>query len=450
MPNHNPNEKSVTIIGAGLAGLSAARRLHHAGWQTTVLEARDRVGGRVYTLHDGFAGGQYAEGGGEFIEHFHHRMIGLAREFGLALLPVGGMEAWGERLAFDGRVGAADDAALWGADLAREAERIWAALAALGKSVPDPSRPQDAPAAAELDRRSIADWLADLEVHPLAKRVFQARLRSEFTVELHQLSLLDIARWGAFYYAQPGGEREAYRVAGGNDLIPRRLAESLPDVRLEAAVTRVEQDDHGVTVMFRGADGSRNRVRSRFAVVAIPFGPLRSVAFDPPLPAALRAAVAGLTYGVVTKVMIQYSCPLAELGWGGRALTDLPMTCTWHASGGQAGGYDIVTVYTGAEAGKVFSALGEAARIETAVAQVEQVCPGSARWVCGARTLAWANEPYSLGSYAAFQPGEVTAFWGAMREAAGRVVFAGEHIAAHQGYMEGALESGERAAEGIV
>jgi monoamine oxidase len=94
-----------------------------------------------------------------------------------------------------------------------------------------------------------------------------------------------------------------------------------------------------------------------------------------------------------------------------------------------------------------FTAMTDEDRIRTAIDQVEQVCPGSARHVAAARTIAWASEPYTQGSYVAFKPGEVTAFWAQIREEVGPLVIAGEHIAVHQGYMEGAVESGERAAQ---
>ena len=438
--------QSALIIGAGLAGLTAARQLDAAGWKTTVLEARHRVGGRVFTLRDGFADGQIAEGGGEFIEDFHERMIGLAGELGLELVPVGGMEAWDDWLALDGKVGRADDAALWGADLKAEAERIWGALAGLGDAVPDPENPQLAPGAAALDGQSAADWLAGLDAHPLAKTVFESRIRSEYTVEPHQESLLDLARWASFYYRDPGEARASLRVMGGNDRIPQRMASALPDVRTGAAVTAIRWSEEGVEVEYKRVDGRIERPRADWAVIAIPFGPLRTIRFDPPLPEDMRRAVDELTYGAVTKVMIQYARRLPELGWTGRVLTDLPITCTWPASESLRGSHDIVTVYTGAEAGKSFTAMDDDARIRAAIAQVDRVCPGSAQYVAAARTMAWVNEPFTQGSYVAFRPGEVRAFWGPLRKGVGPLVFAGEHIAAHQGYMEGAVESGERAA----
>jgi monoamine oxidase len=443
------NKTSVTIIGAGLAGLAAALELHRAGFQTTILEARDRVGGRVVTLRD-FQEGQYAEGGGEFIEDFHHRMIALTKEFGLELQAIGGMGDWGAYLAMEGKTGWANDAALWGTNISAEADRIWVAFSTLGKHVTDPEQPQYSPEAANLDQQSIADWLQSLDVHPLAKKMFAARVKSEFTLEPEELSLLDWARWGAYYYANPEENRNAFRVQGGNDQLPCAMAKVLPDVRLNCPVTAVRWGREMIEVTYESPAEGDEIIQSDYIILAIPFGPMRGVAFDPPLPTDFQATVNGLTYGVVTKVLIQYSRRLSELGWDAFVLTDLPITCTWHPTLTQPGGCDIVTVYTGANAGKAFSAMSEEERIQTAITQVEQICSGSAQYVVGARTMAWKNEPFTQGSYAAFKPGEVTTFWEKMRQPLEQLYFAGEHIAAHQGYMEGAVESGHRAAREII
>jgi len=432
-----------------LAGLSAALELHRVGHQTTVLEARNRVGGRVITVRD-FQEGQYAEGGGEFIEDFHHRMIELVEEFRLKLESLGGMGDWGAYLAMDGKIGWANNAELWGADISAEVDKIWFALSELGKQILDPEHPQTSPMAATLDQQSVGDWLEALDVHPLAKKAYAARVRSEYTVEPEQLSLLDLARWGRSYYGDPHQARNAFRIKGGNDQLPAAMARVLPDVRLNCPVTVIRWKEKKIEVTYESPTGAWETVRSDYVVIAIPFGPMKAISFNPPLPSEFQAVIKGLTYGVVTKVMIQYSRRLSELGWEAFVLTDLPVTCTWHPTLKQPGGYDIVTVYTGANAGKAFSAMSDEERIRTAIAQVEQVCPGSAQYVVGAKTIAWKNEPFSQGSYVAFGSGEVTAFWERMRPPLGRVYFAGEHIAAHQGYMEGAVESGQRVARKII
>src|SRR5512145_2626892 len=136
------NKRTVTVIGAGLAGLSAAYDLQRAGWKVTVLEARDRVGGRVYSLRE-FSNGLIAEAGGEFIEESHTRMLAYAEQFNLKLGRVGswqGQEA--DWASFEGKAGPMSNAEIWGANLHEEVEKIWLALADLGELVPDPTRPQ--------------------------------------------------------------------------------------------------------------------------------------------------------------------------------------------------------------------------------------------------------------------------------------------------------------------
>ncbi len=445
---------TVTIIGAGLAGLAAAYDLHKAGWQTTVLEARNRVGGRVYTLHAGFQGGQYAEGGGEFVEDFHHRMLAFAREFNLDLDPVGGMDDWSEWVALAGKGGAANDAAVWGVDVAAEEKKIWVALAALGRRVPDVERPQDSSEAAALDAQSVAGWLNTLDVHPLAKQVFIARMRSEYTVEPEALSLLDLARWGAFYYHEPDRERSAFRIRGGNDQIAWAIAKQLPDVRMQSVVTEVYWTESGVEVVYEDRTGGQAALKPQISdqvILAIPLKPMRTIKFEPALPPDYAEMIANVGYGSVTKVLIQYSQRLwANQGWDGHLMTDLPITCIWHPTEQQGGDGGILTIYTGANAGAAFTAMSDEERIQTAIVQVEQVCPGSSQSVIAAQTMAWNNEPFTQASYAAFAPGQVTAYWQRLRTPLGRLHFAGEHTAVHQGYMEGALESGQRAAKEII
>ena len=128
-------DRSVIVIGAGLAGLSAAYELHQAGWQVTVLEARERVGGRVYSLR-GFSNGLVAEAGGEFIEESHTRLIGLAKQFNLQL---GSLGSWrgqpGDWGSFGGKAGPLSSAEVWGVNLQEEIDQVWGAMAELSRYV---------------------------------------------------------------------------------------------------------------------------------------------------------------------------------------------------------------------------------------------------------------------------------------------------------------------------
>jgi len=442
-------DKTVTIIGAGLAGLSAAYDLQRAGWRVTVLEARDRVGGRVYSVRS-FSNGLVAEAGGEFIEDSHSRMLALAKQFDLKLGRVGSWQAQdGDWASFEGKSGLMSDAKIWGTNLPSEVRKIWAALAELGKHVPDPSQPQAAREAQSLDRQSTAEWLNALDAHPLAKKDFIQHIRAEYTTEPERHSLLDLARNAAMFYST--AERKSnWRVIGGNDLIPLALANTLPDVRINSVVTSINGQDDGVIVGYKTGNSYRT-LSSDFAILAVPLTTARLMRFDPPLPAAHQRMVHEISYGAVTKVMIQYRKRFwNDKNWNGRLATEAPIVYTWHATSHIDSEDGIITVYTGGGPGAKLAALSDEERTRVAAAEIEKVFPGSSDLIVHTATVAWPNEPFTRGSYMALAPGEVTAHWHTLFEPAGRLFFAGEHATVYQGYMEGAVESGQRAAANII
>jgi len=443
------NNRTVTVIGAGLAGLSAAYELQRAGWRVTVLEARGRVGGRVHSLRC-FSDGLVAEAGGEFIEETHARMLAYADEFNLKLGRVGSWQGQdADWASFEGKAGPMSNAEIWGVNLHDEVEKIWLALAELGELVPDPSWPQAARGAAYLDTKSTADWIDSLDVHPLAKKDFIQHIRAEYTCEPERHSLLDLARNVSMYYTSL--ERNLnYRVIGGNDQIPLALATALIDVRLNAPVTSVRVLGNEVAVTYLQGN-SHFKISSAFAILAIPLTTARLIEFNPPLPDAHRRMVDEVSYGAVTKVLIEYRKRFwDDRGWNGRLVTDAPIVYTWHATSHLENDRGILTAYTGGGPGAKLAALSDEERIQCAVAEIERVFHGSSDLVECTATIAWPNEPYTRGSYAALAPGQVTAHWKTLFEPAGRLFFAGEHASAIQGFMEGAVESGQRAARTIL
>ncbi|WKZ37333.1 MAG: FAD-dependent oxidoreductase [Anaerolineales bacterium] len=444
------SDKTVTIIGAGMAGLSAAHELHKAGWKVTVLEARDRVGGRVHSIRE-FSDGLVAEGGGEYIDEDHARMIALAKEFNLPLGQVGSWQGqsgdWG---AFDGRAGETDDVGLWGTNLQAEYQKMWVALAELGREVSDPANPVTALNARELDAKSTAQWIRAQDVHPLARAMFVNHIRSEYTCEPEDFSLLDLARNASLYYSDPNAWHSSYRVIGGNDQIPRAIADHLPDLRLNAVVTSVKVQAEGVTVKYKQLD-SFHTIRSSFAILAVPLTVARMIDFHSSLPAAHQKLVDELSYGAVTKVMIEYRKRFwHEHGWNGRLYTDHPIGMTWDATSHLEHEHGILTAYTGGGPGAELSKLSDEERIKTAVAAIKTFFPASSDLIEQAHTVAWVNEPFTRCSYLALAPGQIMTHWQTLFTPAGRLYFAGEHATVIQGFMEGAVESGQRAARKII
>jgi monoamine oxidase len=441
--------KTVTVIGAGLAGLSAAYELHRAGWKVAVLEARDRVGGRVHTVRS-FSNGLVAEGGGEFIEQSHTRMIALANHFGLKLAQSGSWRGGDQDWAsFDEISGRMTDESLWGLNLVEEVERGWELMIGLSQYVSDPYQPQAAKEAELLDSQSALDWIEAQDLHPFAKKYFIQHIRSEYTCEPECLSLLDLARNAKMYYSV--AERPpSMRILGGNDLIPRELAAALPDVRLNAVVKSVRLISDRVAVTYQQAD-SHLTLDADFAILAIPLTTARLIDFNSSLPAVHQKMVDELSYGAVTKVLIEYRKRFwNERGWNGRLTTDGPIVMTWHATSHFEHERGIITAYTGGGPGARLSELSDEERIDAAVAEIEKHFPGSSDLIEHAATIAWLNEPYTRASYMALAPGEVMKHWQTLFQPAGRLFFAGEHATAIQGYMEGAVESGQRAAAMII
>jgi monoamine oxidase len=402
--------RRVVVVGAGMAGLAAATDARAAGWDVVVLEAGDRVGGRIRTLR-GFAGGQVAEAGGEFLDAGHTVMRGYARRFGFALddlYAVGSDNPACEY--YDGRRRA--DPQVYD----RAEERFYAAV--------------DGASGADRSAQSVIDGL---RLSAGARRYLEhAVVRDDYTVEARDLSI----RFINGSADASGGQEERFRVRGGNDQVPQALADRLGSrVHLGARVTAIASDDDGVTVAAGDAT-----FRADACVLAAPLPALRAIAFSPALPPRLASAVARLQYGTGTKVALQYADrPWRAQGFNGETLTDLPISSTWEATDAQRGPAGILLVYTVGAPGAALAALSDEERIAAAAADVARIYPGAEP--IGAQTAAWEH------TYAAYAPGQFAAYRDALRRPVGRIVLAGEHVSDLTAYMEGAARSGQRAAK---
>jgi monoamine oxidase len=190
---------------------------------------------------------------------------------------------------------------------------------------------------------------------------------------------------------------------------------------------------------------------SDFAILAIPLTTARLIDFNSSLPAAHQRIMDEISYGAVTKVLIEYRRRFwNERGWNGRLTTDAPIVLTWHATSHFEHERGIITAYTGGAPAEKLSAMSDEERIDTAVSEIERLFPGSSGLIENVSTIAWINEPFTRASYMALAPGEVLKHWKTLFEPAGRLFFAGEHATPIQGFMEGAVESGQRAAHLII
>ena len=447
--------RRVVVVGAGLAGLTAALDLTDLGWDVVVLEARDRVGGRVHTIREAFSHGLHAEAGGESIDEGHHALLAMIRRFGLSTERRPPQKPYDAVTFVDGH---RNRLPLYLAGKqGKVLEEILAfsdAQAALGNGV-DPVHPERARHAERLDQTSLEDFIRAQKLSREAEFIVRLQNRALYNAEPRDLSLLFIAQQGA----QEANEEttpldsliltETRRIRGGNDQLPRKMAAALGGrVRVGAPVSRVEHRADRVRV-FTAAGAPPTD--AAWLVVATPMQPLRRVTFSPALPAALAAAVDGLDLGHAVKVTREYTVPFWTVkGYSGFTLTDLPFAVAWSPTDSQTTTRGLLTEFITGDAAVQAAAMAPDVRVREFLRQLDEVYPDGVPFVTGrVATTAWANEPYTGGGYAAFKPGQMAPFFATIRAGAGRIRFAGEHTCELAGYMESAVRSGHRVASEI-
>jgi len=432
--------RRVIVVGAGLAGLAAAHELSQAGHDVVVLEARERPGGRVETLRAPFVDGQYADAGGMFVPSHHDLVLRYAERFGLTLQPA--LPPFHARLSYVRRQRVV---ANWGGrldrlfDLAAEDRELgyaglWDKYVAQGLA----SRSAEA-----LDRLSVADLL-------------RAQGASAETVALLRVGYLDMMGDGIDSYsalhlqkrlAAAGDSGERLVIAGGAELLPKALAGRLKEkIRYGAAVVRIEPGAARPTVVVVEG-GRRERLSADHVICTLPASVLRELEIEPVFSAPKARAIKALAYTSVVRVFLQFR----QKAWTAENLyllttTDLPATWIFDHTAYQPGRRGILEAqFLGTEARRL-RALPETERIGFALAQLEEVFPGLRRHYERGASKSWDADERARGAFAYFRPGEMLAFAPELLRSEGRVHFAGDHTSAWSGWMQGALDSGVRAA----
>ncbi len=436
--------RRAVVVGAGLAGLTAALDLRAAGWDVVVLEARHRVGGRVRTVHAPFTDGLHAESGGESIDDNHDSIQALVTGFGLRTERRPANRDATSTAYYRGR---ATPAArfLAGPGVLDDYNRFYAESAKLAAGI-DPEHPERAKNAERLDRRSLGDFIAGLHLVPRARFVVETAATGEYAADPRNVSMLFYAQQEAIVADVPDSAAETMRIQGGNSTLVHAMAAELGDaVVLGAPVRAVERGRDFVTVHA----GGRRHTGAQL-VLAVPPPPLRNIRFTPHLPASVAAMVHGLELGPATKVMTQYDERFWRAGGGsGLVVTDLPFRIAWDGTDSVASEAGILTTFTTGSNGRAFARLSDAARIREVRRQIARVFPGARGHAVQSATMAWPDEQYTGGGYAAYAPGQMVKYWEVLRSPIGRIRFAGEHTESLAGYMESAVRSGHRVAAAI-
>jgi len=443
----------VLIVGAGLAGMVSAYLLEQAGHRVTILEARTRPGGRVMTAREPFADGLHGELGPARIPETHARIRAWIAHFGLELEPFD--PANGDRLdvvrgkkiryrrdappdldayplpftAEELKLGIAKIAERWSAPFDKYAGNV------TSKDWPPAQlKPFDAITSREYTRARGLSEAVD--------QYFGLGFEDPGGTNFSALWILRITRLSPF-------DRPLVRIRGGNDRLPNAFVGKLAaDIRYGAPVVAMSQDASGVTAAFEH-HGLRETLRAQRAIVTAPFPPLREVAFQPALSPGKQRAIREMQYENLARVLLQLKTrPWEKDGLAGWAKTDLPSEI-WHLSHDRPGPRALYGVYLKGSSADVLIGMDEAERLRYAAAHVDSVFPGVAAAVEGGVSKVWLEDRWAGGAHAGLAPGQVTELMPHAVVPEGRIHFAGEHTSPWQAWMEGALESGERAASEV-
>ncbi len=442
-----PAATDVLVLGAGLSGLNAAHLLEDSGVSVRVLEGRARVGGRVYTLADQPG---YPEMGANSMGSGYGRTLGAVRRLKLPLTDVS------QRMRETGKLQLFMDGKL----LSREA---WAASPANPfPAARKNTMPWELVGKILSEANPLKDWSAwanpesapfDISIHDFlaAQGLDDASIQLAFdTSPYYGNNSYDVsalmyefnAGWGqAMAQAGPA----AYAVVGGNQHLPQAMARELKgDVVLNTEVVAIESGAQDVTVHCR--DGSRHTAKR--VVCSLPFSTLRQIHFTQPVLGNQARAIQTLPYQTITLMFFTVSHPFWQTdGTSPSMWTNGPAGMVLGQYFGKADTDVTGLVVQGrGQLGMYWDRLGKTAAMKLVQSELEALRPAAKGKLKAVGMHSWAQERFNAGDWAVFAPGTIGAFVPAMAEPHGGVHFCGEHTARGSRGMEGAMESGERAA----
>lgn len=435
-------EADVIVIGAGMAGLYAAQLLEDAGLKVITLEGSDRIGGRMATLDD--VPGR-PESGGLQIGELYARVIDAAARTGVSLLP-GGERGPGFALHVAGRLMALADWPTAPENRLAAAEKAmppFALMEAYFRRLPplldSPEAWMD-PAAASLDI-AVSDQLRALGASAEAIRLIGLTLNGNSP---ETLSALHVARAMALF-ALGGGP--TLRVSGGSSRLPEAMARQLKSpVRLNTPVSAIAADDRSADVTLV----SGQRLTARAVISTVPFSVLRDMAVSAPLSPQQASAIAGQPYTRITQLHLTADSRYWEAdGLPAWLWSDGPTERLFDYGGSNDGVLNQV-VWLNGEAADRIDRLSPADASTLVLAQLAAARPSTKGRLAVRKIVSWQRNPFARGAYAHWAPGQMSRLGAAFLEPAGRLHCAGEHTATLMTGIEGACESGERAANAVI
>ena len=446
--------KKVVVVGAGLAGLSAAYELVQAGHDVTILEARARPGGRVHTLREPFSDGLHAEAGAMNVFDNHNWTMKYIKLFDLTLDPLIPSNLASLLYIRGHRIEVKRGQPIeWPLDLTPDEKKLgragmWEkyvgpALKEMGNTTAPDWPPESLK---KYDQVTFFEFLRRQGASPDAATLLGLGGLGGLGDGIQSVSALDMLRESVHRAMMKNG----YKIRGGSDLLPRAFAGRLADkIRYGAPVFRIEHDAKQVRAVYRQADTDTGVVAD-YLVCAVPFSVLRHMEISPRFSAEKQKAIEQLLYTSVARIYLQTRRRFwVDEGLSGGASTDLSNLLIYDGALNQPGIRGILETYAAGPQARQVTAMKEAERVSSTLALVEKVHPRIRQEFEVSASKCWDEDEWARGAYTWFKPGQMTSLLPHVAQPEGRVYFAGEHASSLPGWMQGALESGNQVAQEV-
>jgi monoamine oxidase len=444
----------VVVIGAGIAGLNAVYQLQKSGINSTLYEASDRIGGRMFTLHDEFGQGITTDIGGELVDTTHQDILDLVKELGLSLHDLRKDTLARKTYYFGGKSLSEDD-------LKNSLKPFVVQLTKDIKSLPDIISYKAAAQFERLDKQSITGYLKAIGISGWLFDFLNVTLTREYGMEASIQSAVNFL----IMFVPPadqekgyelfGPEHEVFKIKGGSGALTNALYQKVKDdVKTGYTLKSIgKNDDNSYNLEFDN-QGKTVVAKTGHVIVAIPFTMLRLVKLDIPVPAEKTKCINEIGYGNSSKFIVGVTGgkPWRQHGQQGYTFTDLVFGCGWDSSQAQSDTEGSFTVFGGGN----FSDLVKNGNMDDLTHQflpeLNTIFPGMDKAYSSKSTkFCWSENPYSKAAYSSFKTGQWSTLAGWEGVPVGEVYFAGEHVSREfQGYMNGGAETGRVAAEMVV
>lgn len=420
-------KRTCVIVGSGLAGLAAGFKLKNAGWDITILEARNRVGGRVFSHTMGENNTLICELGAEWVGESHERIKALCTDFNIPLQK----HQFEDYLMQNGKV---SRPGTWGPSAK--------AKAAFEKMIAD----YEKLTALQKNRIDRTDWwthLSDIGFNRDDLILRDLADSTDFGESIRHVSAF--AALAEYAESSPKNEMD-YKMTGGNSRLVREFVKRIGEANIRTGIKVTEINQRAGTVIVNAGEQS---FRADACICTAPVASLRKIKFNPPLPAVQRDAAQKLTYARIIKNSVLYE----NRFWKDENFSMVSDTTShyyFHSTQNQPANEGILTAYAIGEKADVLASQDDTRRMDIITRDLHDFNDRAPQLAKDIASYAWQRDEYTEGAYALYRPGQWFGIRPVLARPHGKVLFAGEHIADWQGFMEGAIETGEAAANSLI